>query len=142
MAIPLPSGKVKRLRFDKKSDAEKALRKGLQARNEGRLTVGPRQTVGQFLARWLEDSAKHTLRDSTYVRYENLIGCSIVPHVGQVPLSAPHASGPEHGAHGEDERCGLAEGVARTTEPLGATRPSLVESWNGRAHPRRIYRLR
>jgi integrase len=36
---------------------------------------------------WLEHSAKPTLRDNTYIRYENVIRCSIVPHIGRVPLA-------------------------------------------------------
>ena len=86
-AIPLPGGKVKRLRFDRQTDANKALRKGLQARDQGRLVMGPRQTVGQFLTHWLEDTAKPTIRESTYRRYEHAIQRTIAPSVGRVPLT-------------------------------------------------------
>jgi len=87
-AIPLPGGKVKRLRFDRQTDANRALRKGLQARDEGRLAVGPRQTVLQFLTRWVEETAKPGVRESTYRRYEHAIVHTIAPHIGKVPLSS------------------------------------------------------
>jgi hypothetical protein len=81
-AIPLPGGKVKRLRFDKQADANKALRKGLQARDDGRLVMGPKQSVGQFHIVRLEQTAKPSVRESTYRRYEHAIQRTISPVIG------------------------------------------------------------
>jgi len=85
--VSLGGGKRKYIREDTEVQARKALRKALQARDDGRLAVGPRQTVGQFLTNWLDHSARPTLRANTYARYENVIRCSIAPHIGRVPLT-------------------------------------------------------
>jgi hypothetical protein len=63
------------------------LREALQARDSGRLVVGSRQTVSQFLGHWLEQSAKASLRERTYERHENIIRNNIVPSFGRVPLT-------------------------------------------------------
>ncbi len=38
-----------------------------------------RQTVGQFLQRWLEDSVRPGLRPKTYVTYEMYVRVHLIP---------------------------------------------------------------
>jgi integrase len=46
-----------------------------------------RQTTGQFLAKWLEESAKPTIRLKTYASYRQLIALHLVPELGRIPLA-------------------------------------------------------
>jgi integrase len=45
-----------------------------------------RQTVGQFLTRWLEDYAQATVRPRTYASYAQLIRLHLLPELGRVPI--------------------------------------------------------
>jgi len=46
-----------------------------------------RQTVGVFLVTWLEESAKPSVRPSTYVSYRCLVHKHLIPEIGKVPLA-------------------------------------------------------
>ncbi|MBI4491737.1 MAG: site-specific integrase [Chloroflexi bacterium] len=46
-----------------------------------------RQTVGQFLERWLEDSAKPNVRPRTFTRYHDLLTLHAIPTLGKRPLA-------------------------------------------------------
>lgn len=46
-----------------------------------------RQTVGQFLTRWLEDSAKPTVAPATYDSYRRMTERHVMPALGKVALS-------------------------------------------------------
>jgi integrase len=61
--------------------------KALNDQQDGLPLVGERQTVGQYLAWWLETSKGARLRPRTLERYEQLIRLHIVPHVGTVALA-------------------------------------------------------
>jgi len=51
------------------------------------LPVAPEnQTVGQFLARWLEDIAKPAVRPKTFRFYADLVSLHIAPKLGKIPL--------------------------------------------------------
>lgn len=64
-----------------------ALREALKAAEQGTLVANERQTVGEFLARWLRDVAQSRVRPRTYVTYEAAIAHYISPHIGPVRLS-------------------------------------------------------
>jgi integrase len=64
---------------DKLHDARQSLRRGTLAR-AGRLTVG------DWLTRWLADSAKPTTRHSTYERYASIVDLHLKPALGRIPL--------------------------------------------------------
>jgi integrase len=44
-------------------------------------------TVATYMTRWLEDTAKPTIEDTTYERYEQLIRLHIVPEIGHLRLN-------------------------------------------------------
>jgi integrase len=70
-----------------KADVNKQIREALQARDAGRpVGAGRRQTLAQFLESWLDDSARQKVRGTTLNRYQNIVRCSLVPHIGRVLL--------------------------------------------------------
>ena len=59
-----------------------ALNLAIRAEQDGNLVADERQTVGQYLARWLADVARSRVRPLTYRSYENAVSRYIVPHLG------------------------------------------------------------
>jgi integrase len=44
-------------------------------------------TLGEYLQRWLENTAKVKVRPTTYQRYEQLVRLHVIPHLGSVKLA-------------------------------------------------------
>src|SRR5437773_365034 len=62
--------RVRRPYFAKtRAEVAQKLSKAIVDRERGMPIAVDRQTVGQYLTRWLEDSAKATVRPSTYISY-------------------------------------------------------------------------
>jgi len=85
-AVSLPSGKRKyfyaRTRQEvakKKRDFEKHLEQGIVFLDRG-------QTVATFLKSYLSDSAKHSLKATSYESYESIIRVRVIPRIGRVKL--------------------------------------------------------
>ena len=64
-----------------------ALRDALKAAEQGTLVANERQTVEEFLVRWLRDVAQTRVRSRTYVTYEAAIVHHISPHLAPIRLS-------------------------------------------------------
>ena len=64
-----------------------ALHDALKAAQEGSLVTDERQTVSDFLARWLHDVARTRVRPRTFAGYEATITHHIAPHIGRVRLT-------------------------------------------------------
>lgn len=75
-----------------RADVANKLRALIVAHQDGTLVAPGRETVAQFLTRWLEDSAKSKLRPRTYASYSQVVRLHIEPNLGRVPLQrlAPH----------------------------------------------------
>ncbi len=58
-------------------EVQEKLTSALGAAQQGMPVAPERQTVAQFLASWLEDSVKPSVRTLTYERYEQLIPACI-----------------------------------------------------------------
>lgn len=59
--------------------------KALQSVQQQGLPVSvERQTVAQYLTRWVEDVARHRVRETTYVNYRHMIDFHIVPNIGRI----------------------------------------------------------
>lgn len=58
-----------------------------QAAHLGTLVEDQRQTVEQFLSRWLRDVARVRVRPRTLATYEAAIERHLIPHIGRVPLA-------------------------------------------------------
>jgi integrase len=83
--------KGKRRRVAIYGDTKKAVQDELlrlQSRKlSGTLSQVGRQTVGQYLDWWLENSSKPQIRPTSYVNYERMIRLHIKPRIGGVALS-------------------------------------------------------
>src|SRR6185312_10081147 len=55
----------------------------LQEVSKGVSVDAKKQTVEQFLVKWLEDSQRQSVRPRTYERYEEVVRLHIVPALGQ-----------------------------------------------------------
>src|SRR5919112_5157698 len=71
----------------KRSEVAEKLNKALADRDGGLVFDSGTITLGEYLARWLGDSVRGTIRSSTYVRYEGLVRNHISPTLGRVKLS-------------------------------------------------------
>jgi len=64
------------------------LAKALSDREGGLVYDAEGLKLGEYLGRWLEDSVKGTVRNTTYERYEQISRARIVPMLGGVKLKA------------------------------------------------------
>jgi integrase-like protein len=64
-----------------------ALRDALKAAHDGTLVGDERQTVADFLARWLHDVARTRVRPRTFAGYEAAIEHHLRPHLDRVRLT-------------------------------------------------------
>jgi integrase len=72
-----------------RQDVTRKLQEAIRGAEIGLVPVGDRLTVGQYLERWLEESARRRLRPKTYRGYEQLIRLHLVRELGRVRLSKP-----------------------------------------------------
>lgn len=70
-----------------KREAQAALTDLLKELNEGTFVEPSKETVGQYLDRWLRDYAKPSLRQTTYESYESVIRVHVTPAIGHIPLA-------------------------------------------------------
>jgi integrase len=83
-------GKRKRKVFygDTRKEVAEKLKTALHEHQQGTLpTNTERQTVEQFLTNWLQNTAKQTLRASTFETYEIHVRVHLVPALGRLQLS-------------------------------------------------------
>jgi integrase len=82
------NGKRKRkyLYGETRKSVADALNKALRDKALGLPVAMERQTVEQFLKRWLEESAKPSIRPRTFERYGELIRLHIIPEIGRITL--------------------------------------------------------
>lgn len=85
-AVSLGDGKRVHRYAKTRSEAAAKLAAVLKTAQD-QLPIPPeRGTVGQFLEYWLANTAKRTVRPSTFVSYEGLVRVHLVPELGKVPL--------------------------------------------------------
>jgi integrase len=80
------SGKTQAVARQKLESAKEAAAKNLRVKVS-------KQTTGEFLTRWLEDTARPALRPTTYAAYETRVWLYLIPRIGRVPLAQ---LGPQH----------------------------------------------
>ncbi len=88
-AASLSIGRGRRKHFlgHSRGDVGRKLNAALKARDDGApIVVDERQTLGQFLTRWLADRVEPTARPATVRGYESKIRVHITPALGSVPL--------------------------------------------------------
>ncbi|MDI7245866.1 MAG: site-specific integrase [Bacillota bacterium] len=83
-----PDGRLKRgyIYGDTRAEVAAELTKVLAKKIDGLPVDVSKQTVGEYLAGWLEDVAKDTVRATTHSRYESLISANIKPALGGIRL--------------------------------------------------------
>jgi integrase len=85
--ISLEGGKRKSLYGKTRKEAQDKLRAALRDIDAGIDLSAGRQTVAQFLDRWLTDSVKPTVRPKTYDSYAQLVRLYLKPDLGHYQLS-------------------------------------------------------
>lgn len=63
------------------------LAEGLRTQAEGRVVPTEKQTVGQYLTEWLENSARRTVRPMTFESYSDIVRLHLIPELGTTPLA-------------------------------------------------------
>jgi integrase len=88
LSLGFENGKRKRKSFLAATAAEvrERLLKARADQSHGLPIAIERQTVAQFLTRWLEDSARPAVRGRTFVNYEQLVRTHLVPTLGRIQL--------------------------------------------------------
>lgn len=82
-------GKRQRKTFygDTRKEVQEQLTAALRAQQQGLPVANDRQTVGEFLARWLDESVKGKKQPKTYASYAQLIRLHIAPELGRIVLA-------------------------------------------------------
>src|SRR3954447_4339590 len=87
--IETPTGRKRKTIYGgKREDVAKELAKALSESAEGLVFDDENVTVGEYLTRWLEDSAKGDLAPRTYHNYRLQVRRHIVPALGRTKLKA------------------------------------------------------
>jgi integrase len=85
--IHTAEGSKRRYLYGKKrEDVADKLAKALSNRAEGLVFDGEDLTVGEYLKRWLTDSARGSVRRSTYESYRRQVERYIIPALGRIKL--------------------------------------------------------
>lgn len=69
-----------------RAEAAEKLTRAMADRNGGLTFDGGKQTVGEYLKRWLADSVRDTVRQRTYEGYAHMVEWHISPTLGRVKL--------------------------------------------------------
>src|SRR5712692_4008000 len=91
--LTLTDGRRKFFYGKSHDEVHRELTKALADQQRGLPILGSRQTVAQFLERWLTTSKRSQLRPRTYARYEALVRLHVTPQIGSVLL---HKLSPQH----------------------------------------------
>ena len=71
-----------------RSEVSAKLSKALTDREGGLTYDAGKQTVQEYLTRWLSNSVRDTVRQRTYERYESIVRVHLAPAIGKVKLKA------------------------------------------------------
>jgi integrase len=70
-----------------REEVREKLTKAMADRDGGMIFDAGSTTIGEYLGRWLSDSVRGTVRESTHRSYERVVNGQLVPGVGRVKLS-------------------------------------------------------
>jgi len=86
--VETPAGTKRRTLYGKtRGEVRDKLAKALAERADGLVFDDENKTVGEYVTRWLEDSAKGGLAHRTYANYKLQLRPHIVPAIGRVKLA-------------------------------------------------------
>lgn len=84
-----PDGPKRKTIYGKKyGEVEKKLNEARANADQGLVFDTGKLTVGEYLEKWLADSARDTERQRIYERYESLVRVHVVPTLGRVKLKS------------------------------------------------------
>ncbi len=81
------TGKRKSLYGKTRREVAERLKVALRDQQQGLPVVSEKLTVAQYLTRWLEASAKPSVKTKTYEGYESIVRVRVVPRIGRTTLS-------------------------------------------------------
>jgi integrase len=85
--VSLDGGKRKSLYGKTRKEAQDKLRAALRDLDAGLDLSADRQTVAQFLEKWLAASARPSVKTKTYEGYESIVRVRVLPRIGRKPLA-------------------------------------------------------
>ncbi|HEV2125170.1 MAG TPA: site-specific integrase [Chloroflexota bacterium] len=85
--LSLPNGKRKSVYGKTRKDVQGKLRASQRDVDAGLDVAADRQTLAQYLDRWLSASVKPSVKVKTYEGYESIVRVRVVPCLGRKPLS-------------------------------------------------------
>lgn len=85
-SITLPGGRRKHFLGKDRDEVVRRQRAALKGQDDGLPVITERQTVAQFMQRWLK-SAKPSLRIRTWDRYEQYVRLHVTPSLGKIQLA-------------------------------------------------------
>ncbi len=91
--ISLENGKRKTLYGKTKKEVRDKLQAALRQVEQQAFVGTSQQKLGDFLAHWLEDTHKYSLRQRTYERYDQILRLHLIPGIGHHAL---HKLTPQH----------------------------------------------
>lgn len=97
-----------------RKDVSERLKVAMRDQQQGTLVTNDRQTVAQYLTRWLESSAKPSVKVKTYEGYESIVRVRVIPGIGRLPLAKVTALD-LHGLYADLQRAGLSSRSANHT---------------------------
>jgi integrase len=89
-------GKRKILRGETRREVGDKLRAAQEAKEHGELVMGPSQTVAGYLASWLAEVVKPSVRPRTHDLYSLMVRAHIAPVIGTVRLDRLSAANVRH----------------------------------------------
>ena len=106
--VQTASGAKRKTLYGKtRGEVSEKLTKAMADRDGGLVFDAGKHTVGEYLARWLSDSVRDTVRQRTYERYESIVRVHLAPSIGRIKLKTlipAHV----HGLYREKLDSGLA----------------------------------
>lgn len=110
--------RVRRTVYGKtRAEVEEQLRALLSAKDRGTASTSRRQTTGEYLNYWFNESATQRVRYSTGKRYRQIIDQHLAPTLGGIYLRERKTTGPSPSQH-KLLPCVLPKGA----EPTGSLR--------------------
>ena len=85
--VSLPTGGRKKFHADSYQEASDKLLGARRHIADGVPIPDQRQTIGDFLTTWLEETARVTVRPATYQSYATIVRLHLIPELGRVKLS-------------------------------------------------------
>ena len=86
VTLPGTGGKRKRFYGDTQREVREQMTATLRSLDQGQAISLDRQTVGQFLDKWLSEVARPKLRPSTFISYQSKIRNYLIPALGKHQL--------------------------------------------------------